>query len=168
MLRISEAIGLKINDNKSGLLVKGNQNIPEELQHYPRVTDNNPYKYLGVELSDKVSRDKYTSRVIKSIESTMDKIMIQQLSTMNIIRQINSDIISKLRYGSSIVPWKLGDLDKLDKIIRRKLYEKGIYNKMMSSARLYISKEQLGLGLMSCRNEYTKELFRVILKYLIA
>ena len=165
LLRISNAIGLKINDSKSGLLVKGNQRIPPSLQSYPLVSNSNPYKYLGVELGDKVNKDHYTARVIKSIEATIDKIVTQQLSTMNIIRQINSDVISKLRYGSSVVPWRMGDLDKLDAVIRRKLYEHGIYSKLLTSARLYVSKEQLGLGLMSCRNEYTKELFRVILKY---
>ena len=165
LLRISNAIGLKINDSKSGLLIKGNQIIPEELLSYPIVSNNNPYKYLGVELGDKVNREQYVKRVVKNIESTIDRIVTQQLSTMNIIRQVNSDIISKLRYGSSVVPWKMGDLDKLDNIIRRKLYEHGVYSKMMSSARLYVPKERMGLGLMSCRSEYTKELFRVILKY---
>ena len=165
LLRISNAIGLKINDSKSGLLIKGNQPVPQSLQSYPLVTNSNPYKYLGVELGDRVNKDHYTARVIKSIESTIDKIVNQQLSTMNVIRQINSDVISKLRYGSSVVPWRMGDLDKLDAIIRRKLYEHNIYSKMLPSARLYVSKEHLGLGLMSCRNEYTKELFRVLLKY---
>ena len=32
-------------------------------------------------------------------------------------------------------------------------------------ARLYISKNNLGLGLLSCRDEYSKELLRVLLKY---
>ena len=165
LLKISNAIGLKINDNKSGLLIKGKQQIPEELKVYPKVTDTNPYKYLGVELSDKVSKNNYISRVKKNIEKTLDTIMSKQLSTMNTIRQINSDVISKLRYASSVVPWRLGDLDQLDKLIRQKLYEHKVYSKMLPSARLYIKKEQLGLGLMSCRNEYTKELFRVLLKY---
>ena len=86
-------------------------------------------------------------------------------SSLNTIRKINSDIISKLRYGFCIVPWKLGELENIDKQIRKSLIQHQLYSRNINKNRLYVIINELGMGLMSARDECAKELLRIYLKY---
>ena len=56
---IFNAIGLKINVEKSGIMNNINGQINGELAELPRVTNDNPYKYLGTEIRDKININKY-------------------------------------------------------------------------------------------------------------
>ncbi|BFU26207.1 Reverse transcriptase (RNA-dependent DNA polymerase), putative [Entamoeba histolytica] len=47
---IFNAIGLKINVEKSGIMTNINSQINGELAELPRVTNDNHYKYLGIEI----------------------------------------------------------------------------------------------------------------------
>ncbi|BFU20572.1 Reverse transcriptase (RNA-dependent DNA polymerase), putative [Entamoeba histolytica] len=47
---IFNAIGLKINLEKSGIMTNINSQINGELAELPRVTNDNHYKYLGIEI----------------------------------------------------------------------------------------------------------------------
>ena len=83
---------------------------------------------------------------------------------LNTIRKINNDIISKLRYGFCIVTWKLGELEKIDKQIRKSLIQLQLYSRNIPKSRLYVKINELGLGLMSARDKCGKELIRIYLK----
>ena len=161
-----KAIGLKVNDKKCGIMWKGKFEVPDELKDIPIVDDSNPYKYLGVELGSKVNIIKYCERVIKNIEQVIKNIVEKESSNINIIRIINSDVISILRYGFSIVPWKMGQLEQIDLKIRKALYSSGSYSKMLPKSRLYVPIDQFGIGLMNVRDECSKELIRVFLKFI--
>ncbi|BFU23475.1 hypothetical protein, conserved [Entamoeba histolytica] len=126
-----------------------NSQINGELAELPRVTNDNHYKYLGIEIGDKININKYCTRILNDISSILSSLNTMKYSILNTIRKINNDIISKLRYGFCIVPWKLGELEKIDKQIRK----------------LYVKINELGLGLMSSRDECCKELLRIYLKY---
>ena len=54
-------------------------NIPDELAHYSIVTKESPYKYLGVEISDKVARIKYVARLKNNIVDAVHEIKIKIL-----------------------------------------------------------------------------------------
>ena len=53
----------------------------------------------------------------------------------------------------------------LDMKIRKYLYECCFYSKLLPKSRLYISISLFWLGLMNYKNEWTKELLIVFLKY---
>ncbi|BFU18372.1 hypothetical protein, conserved [Entamoeba histolytica] len=104
---IFNAIGLKINVEKSVIMTNINSQINGELAELPRVTNDNPYKYLGIEIGDKVNINKYCTRILNDVSSILSSLNTMKYSILNTIRNINNDIISKLRYGFSIVTWKL-------------------------------------------------------------
>ena len=54
MERIYSVIKLNINDSKSGIMNNTKQELPKELAKYPLINYVNPYKYLGVEVVQKV------------------------------------------------------------------------------------------------------------------
>ena len=75
-----------------------NDQINGELAELPRVTNDNPYKYLGIEIGDKININKYCTRTLNDVSSILSSLYIMKYSSINTIRKINSDIISKLRY----------------------------------------------------------------------
>ncbi|BFU18533.1 hypothetical protein, conserved [Entamoeba histolytica] len=106
-----------------------NSQINGELAELPRVTNDNPCKYLGIEIGDKVNINKYCTRILNDVSSILSSLNTMKYSSLNTIRKINNDIISKLRYGFSIVPWKLGELEKIDKQIRKSLIQLQLYSR---------------------------------------
>ena len=55
----------------------------------------------------------------------------------------------------------MGDLERINKTIRKALYRGGCYIKTLATERLYLKPGKLGVGLMNVRMEWTKELIRV-------
>ena len=142
-----------------------NSQINGELAELPRVYNDKHYKYLGIEIWDKININKYCTRILNDVSSILSSLNTMKYSNLNTIRKINNDIISKLRYGFSIVPWKLGELEKIDKQIRKSLIQLQLYSRNIPKSRLYVKINELGLGLMSARDECGKELLRIYLKY---
>ncbi|BFU24575.1 hypothetical protein, conserved [Entamoeba histolytica] len=142
-----------------------NSQINGELAELPRVTNDNHYKYLGIEIGDKVNINKYCTRILNDVSSILSSLNTMKYSSLNTIRKINSDIISKLRYGFCIVTWKLGELENIDKQIRKSLIQLQLYSRNIPKSRLYVKINELGIGLMSARDECAKELLRIYLKY---
>ena len=58
----------------------------------------------------------------------------------------------------------MGELEQMNKVIRNKLYEKGIYNRLCISDRLYLPLSELGYGLFNFRIEYGKKIIRIMNK----
>ena len=83
--RICTAIKLKINESKSGIMNNTKQELPEELRKYPEITDINPYKYLGVEIGQTISIEKYTERITKQIKLAITKLKDEETSSNNLI-----------------------------------------------------------------------------------
>ena len=82
----------------------------------------------------------------------------------NRIRMIRTDCGSLFLYGCSAIDYSMGELEQMNKVIRNKLYEKGIYNRLCISDRLDLPLSELGYGLFNFRIEYGKKIIRIINK----
>ena len=162
---VHEALGLTINVNKSGMTVHGDIEIPAELQELPQHNNQNPYKYLGVQTGHSVVTDGMIIQLKKKVEDTMDRINNTESSSANYITRINTQVMGLLRYSFAAIDWKITQLNELDQIIRKKMMEAKMYGKGISRHRLYVSRQQLGHGVPSARDEYAYELLRVIANY---
>ena len=94
------------------------------MKELPLNNITNQYKYLCVEMIDKVDTKCYIERIINYIDKVINIIRTGNLSARNLIRTINSDVIPKIRYGSCIVPWQIGQLRSIDAKIRSILTNK--------------------------------------------
>ena len=104
------------NKYKKSLIMNNiNVQINRDLSELPRVTNNNHYKYLGIEIRDKININKYCTRLLNDVSSILSSLNIMKYSSINTIRNINNDIISKLRYWFCIIKWKLGEFENIDK-----------------------------------------------------
>ena len=70
---------------------------------------------------------------------------------------INNNIISKLRYCFVIVILFKVDMNKVDKMIRKWLYEWRLYLQHNTSYRLYVPRSEFWLSLMNYKDEYLIE-----------
>ena len=120
-----------------------NGQINGELAELQRVTNDNPYKYLGIEIGDKININKYCTRLLNDVSSILSSLNNMKYTSINTIRKINNDIISKLRYGFCIVPWKLCELENIDKQIRKALIQLQLYSRNIPKSRLYVTINEL-------------------------
>ena len=70
---------------------------------------------------------------------------------------INNNIISKLRYCFVIVILLKGDMNKVNKMIIKWLYEWRLYSPHNISYRLYILRSEFWLSLMNYKDEFLIE-----------
>ena len=78
---------------------------------------------------------------------------------------MNQNIMSVVRFYSGPVKFTLGWLDRIDKMFRRHLTQQGLLMKRgMATSRLYMSPEDMGMGLKSSVGVYLLELVRILLQ----
>ena len=74
--------------------------------------------------------------------------------------------MSVIRFYSGPVKFTLGWLDRIDQMIRQHLTSQGLLMKRgMATSRLYMSPDDMGMGLKSCVAVYLLELVRLLLQY---
>ena len=79
---------------------------------------------------------------------------------------VNKNIMSVVRFYSGPVKFTIGWLDRIDKTIRQHLTKQGMLMKRdMAMSYLYMSPDDMGMGLKSCVGVYLVELVRLILQY---
>ena len=91
---------------------------------------------------------------------------VEVFEARNWIQFVNQNIMSVVRFYSGPVKFTLGWLDSIDKMIRQHLTQQGMLMKRgMATSRLYMSPDDMGLGLKSCVAVYLLELVRLFLQY---
>ena len=84
----------------------------------------------------------------------------------NWIHSINQNVMSVIGFYSGPVKFALGWLDRIDRMIRQHLTKQGMLMKRgMATSRLYMSPDDMGMGLKSCVGVYLLELVRILLQY---
>ena len=79
------------------------------------------------------------------------------------IEYINQNVMSVIRFFSGPVKFTLGWLDRMDMMIRQHLTSQGMLMKRgMATSRLYMSPDDMGMGLKSCVAVYLVELVRLL------
>ncbi|BFU23290.1 hypothetical protein, conserved [Entamoeba histolytica] len=116
---IISGIGMEMNEKKSGLVLKNIKEIPNGMQNIPVVEGEDLYKYLGIWQSDEID-DTFNCKSIKEkIMKKMEEINTDESSNRRYITRINTEVINIFRYSASVVNWKITDLDKIEKEIRK-------------------------------------------------
>ena len=116
------------------------------------------------EIDKKEMMRKLEARIAEKLEEPSKRVGV--FETRNWIQYINQNIMSVIRFYSGPVKFTLGWLDRMDMLIRQHLTKQGLLMKRgMATSRLYMSPEDMGLGLKSCVAVYLLELVRLLLQY---
>ena len=91
---------------------------------------------------------------------------VEVFEAKNWIHFANQNIMSVVRFYSGPVKFTLRWLDRIDKLICQHLTSKGMVTKRgMATSRLYMSPDDMGMGLKSSVAVYLLELVRLLLQY---
>ena len=75
--------------------------------------------------------------------------MKSKLNGKNEIQGINTWAVALLRYGAGIINWKLDELKKMDRTMRKTLTMYGALHPKSDIDRLYLKRKHVGRGLIS-------------------
>ena len=75
--------------------------------------------------------------------------MKSKLNGKNEIHGINTWAVALLRYGAGIINWKLDELKKMDRTMRKTLTMYGALHPKSDIDRLYLKRKHVGRGLIS-------------------
>ncbi|KAK6046815.1 hypothetical protein COOONC_15680 [Cooperia oncophora] len=161
--RVAGELGLRMNPSKCAvhsLHMPQPQIMTAGLEDIPVLGSNSLYKYLGAEQNTLVSMDHLWSRVREKAVETARRIMLSDLTVRQKVNGYNQVVIPKLKYAFSCIIYgkgKLGTMRKqarvFDETIRKLLAESRMRFGHSCVARLYVSKEEGGLGLKSVEEE---------------
>ena len=69
-------------------------------------------------------KEDFQKNIIKELERKVTEILNTHLNSYNTIDAINTIAIPKILYRAGIIDWKITELEKLDRIIRKSLCKK--------------------------------------------
>ena len=166
--RYADSIGMVINNKKSAIQLNIQTPLQEPLQEIPRLDDRSD-KYLGFEtkkgdVDKKEMMEKLEQRIREKLDEPTRRVDV--FEARNWIHFINQNVMSVIRFYSGPVKFTLGWLDRMDKMINQHLTQQGMLMKMgMATSRLFMSQDDMGMGLKSCVAVYHVELVRILLQY---
>ena len=124
IIELYSLIGMKINDNKSGIAGHNKISIPAELSSkYPEITKENKYKYLGLcnyEINTNKQNEEF---IIGKIMKTLEELKEYDLNNKSTIKCINVQIMSQIRYYIESIEFSIECLNRIDIMIRKFLRE---------------------------------------------
>ena len=106
------------------------------------MADNEPkenkYKYLGMkifEVNENIENEEF---ILEKIIKSINDIKKLELNNKTLIKCINTQIMSQIRYFIGPIIFSVKCLNKIDGLIRKALYEINFIKKCQSSQRLYL------------------------------
>ncbi|KAK5972866.1 hypothetical protein GCK32_021223 [Trichostrongylus colubriformis] len=159
--RVAEQLGLRMNPSKcavKSLNAAGGEQIG--VGEIPLLGSSSFYKYLGVEQAALVLMNEVWPRVQRNAWETAVRIMNSNLTARQKVAGYNQTVVPKLKYAISCVIFGMGRLCSLrkqarafDMRVRKLLVESRMRFGHSCFARLYVAKEEGGLGLKSVEEE---------------
>ena len=147
--RYANAVGMVINEYKSSIQLSFETPLPESLKDNTRL-DETTYKYLGFEMKKgEVARNGMMMRLEEMLREKLEepRTRVEAFKAKNLIRYVNKNITSVVRFYSGPVKFTIGWLDRVDMMIRQHLSQQGLQmNRGMATSHLFGKSRRHGLG----------------------
>ncbi|KAK6035833.1 hypothetical protein COOONC_26662 [Cooperia oncophora] len=157
--KVAGELGLRMNPSKCAV---NSLNHPPPLvttpgmEEIPVLGTSSLYKYLGAEQNALVSVDQLWSRTREKALAAARRIMLSDLAVRQKVNGYNQVVIPKLKYAISCVIYGTGKfctMRKQGKSVRMKVAQSHLRFGHSCVPRLYVNKEEGGLGLKSAEEE---------------
>uniref|UniRef100_A0A0N4ZL55 Reverse transcriptase domain-containing protein n=1 Tax=Parastrongyloides trichosuri TaxID=131310 RepID=A0A0N4ZL55_PARTI len=160
--KFGEEIGLLTNAKKCAYTIDNKENniSTDEMAYSDYNELKATYKYLGIEEDQYGSNTKENiNKLYESLKKSLDLVLSSPLSVGNMVRAINTCILPKVLFvfshqGEPTIRNRIAD--KIDSMIRKHMNEHKVKMDSISNARLYLSKQHMGLGLKNTHLELDK------------
>ena len=102
------------------------------------------YKYFGILEADKFLEEKLKLNVWKEYITRLRKILKSKLNGGNLVRGVNTWVVSLLRYSAAFVSWRKSELQAIDRKTRKLFTIYGALHPKSDVDRLYIPRKEGG------------------------
>ena len=126
----------------------------DEAQDIRELTEQEPYKYLGIEENDNIQHANMRKKAGSEYLSRLKKICKTQLTNKNKITAINQLAMPVLSYSFGIIDWPQTELNKLDIKTRKILTLHRVIYRNQCLPRLYMPRREGGLGLSEINHQH--------------
>ena len=107
------------------------------------------YKYLEILEADKFLEEKMKLNVSKEYIRRLRKVLKSKLNGGNLVRGVNTWVVSLLRYSAAFVSWRKSELWAIDRKTRKLFTIYGALHSKSDVDRLHIPRKEGGRGLIS-------------------
>ena len=160
----SEDIGMSFGVSKCATLIikKGTLQIQKEINlpisrlELPVVTDDHPYKYLGLEQVLTMEPTRLKEGIQRKVWSRTNKILRSDLNGKNTIKAINSWALPVITHTFGILSWSRTDIEKVERGIRVRMTRNLYHHPRACIERLYLPRKIGGRGLLSLKYLHSK------------
>ena len=127
VLTFSEDICMEFGLKKCGVVIlKKGKLVKFDGIHLPnqeimKEVDENGYTYLGILELDEIKEHEMKIKVTAEYKRRLRLILKSKLNGKNKIQAINTWAVALLRYGAGIINWKVDELKKMDRTMRKTL-----------------------------------------------
>ena len=122
---------------------------------------NEVYKFLGCEQADKIDVDKVMERVKIEMEKRLEQLVKMNLNDRNLIKAINCRVVPVAGYIMNVCNLRKGEIEELDKLVKKVLRKEGFHGKQSSDERLYGKRDDGGRGVKCFKEVYDETKVRV-------
>ena len=145
-----------------GKMVRG-EGLPvlEERMKTMDPDENEICKFLGVEQADGIKTKNVFERVKNEVRKRTKMLVETELNDANLICAINEKVIHVAAYPMNVCQFNKGELMELDQVVKRELRSRNMLGRQGSDERLYLKREDGGMGLKSVRDVYRETRLRV-------
>ena len=116
---------------------------------------------MGVEQANGIKTKKVFERLKDEVNKRVKMLTNTELNVVNLVRAINTKVISVAAYPMNICKFNGGELKELDEVIKHELRSKNMLGKQSSNERLYLRREDGGRGIKSLKDIYKDMRLRV-------
>ena len=130
VLIFSEDIGMEFGLKKRGVVIlKKGKLVKFDRIHSPNQeiikVDENGYTYLGILELGEINEHEMKIKITAEYKRRLKLILKSKLNGKNKIQAINTWAVALLRYGAGIINWKVDELKKMDRTMRKTLTKYG-------------------------------------------
>ena len=161
--RVARQIGLRMNPAKCAMKSLNSTDLREGrsgMDEIPILGTSSLYKYLGAEQNTFINMEQLWRRVEEHAKASARRLMSSNLVVRQKVNGYNQIVIPKLKYAISCIIFGTGKMCEMrkktrnfDAYVRKLLEQTKLRFGHSCAARLYVSKDEGGLGLKSVEEE---------------
>ena len=122
--------------------------------------ENETYKYLGILEVDTTKQMEMKDKIQKEYYRRTRKLLETKLSCRNLIKGINTWVVTLVRYSGPFLKWTWDELKQKDQRTRKLMTMKKALHPWDNVDRLYVSRKKRGSGLASIEGSVDASLQR--------
>ena len=111
--------------------------------------ENETYKYLGILEADTIKQVERKDKIQKYYPRRTRKLLETKLSSKNLIKGINTWVVSLVRYSGPFLKWTQDELKQMDQRTRKLMTMHKALPPRDDVDRIYVSRKEGGRGLAS-------------------